>query len=213
MRARQRKRPVFRRRGPVREPYDVALIVCEGAKTEPNYIQGIRMAFGLSSVNIRVVPPPRNDPLGIVSFAISEMEADSEYDRGYCVFDRDQHANFDEAIRLLEISDLGRKGRLAAIASVPCFEIWVLLHYRYTSGGYSAVGGEPACARVIRDVRQHFVDYQKGHKSAFVTLAPMMDQAIVHAARLEKHNVDTRSVNPATGMHHLVNYLRDLKKP
>jgi RloB-like protein len=176
-------------------------------------LQGLRIAFGLSSVNIRVVPPPGSDPVSIVRFAIREMTADPEYDRGYCVFDRDQHANFDEAIRFVEISDLGRAGRLFSIASVPCFEIWILLHYRYTTGAYSAVGGESACAQVIRDVRQHFADYQKGHKTAFVTLAPMLNQAIIHAARLEKHNVDTQSINPATQMHCLVKYLRNLRKP
>lgn len=204
---------MFQRRGPVREPYDVVLIVCEGAKTEPNYIQGLRVAFGLSSVNIRVIHPPGNDPVSIVRFAINQMKEDPEYDRGYCIFDRDQHANFDEAARTIDISPLGRANRLFAITSIPCFEIWILLHYRYTSGAYSAVAGESACARVIRDIRQHFADYQKGHKTAFMVLAPMLDQAIEHAQRLEKHNIATQSANPATRMHHLVSYLKDLKKP
>jgi hypothetical protein len=197
----------------VREPYDVVLIVCEGAKTEPNYIHGLRLAFGLSSVNIRVVPPPGSDPMTIVNFAIREMEGDPEYDKGYCVFDRDQHANFDEALQLINISELGRGGKLFAITSVPCFEIWVLLHYRYTSAGYSGTAGESACARVIRDVREHFPDYQKGHRAAYAPLAPLLDQAIVHAQRLERHNEDTENENPATRMHHLVIYLKELKRP
>jgi hypothetical protein len=213
MRSQQRQWPAFRRRAPVREPYDVVLIVCEGRKTEPNYLEGLRVAYRLSSVNIRVIQPPRSDPVSIVNFAIEQMREDQEYDRGYCVFDRDNHANFVRAIRMLNISDLGRRGKLWAITSVPCFEIWLLLHYRYTSGAYSAIGEESACARVIRDVRQHFPNYEKGHKTVFAGMAPMLDQALTRAERLEKHNADTESSNPATRMHHLVNYLRGLKNP
>jgi hypothetical protein len=206
-----RQRSVFRRRGPVREPYDVVLLVCEGSKTEPNYLEGLRIAYRLSNVNIRVVPPPKNDPLSIVIFAIKQMEEDREFDRGYCIFDRDQHSNYDEAIGALEISNFGREGKLSAITSIPCFEVWLILHYRYSSGAYDNSGGESACARVIRDFRRHFGPYEKGHKAIFAAMAPRLDQAIQHAARLEKHNWATASFNPSTKMHHLVDYLTKLK--
>jgi RloB-like protein len=206
-RARQR----FSRRGPVREPYDVVLVVCEGSKTEPSYLQRLRVSRRLSSVNIRIVPPPRGDPLTIVNFAIRQLEVDPEYDRGYCVFDRNQHATFDTAIRRVIRSNLGREGRLIAIPSTPCFEVWILLHYLYSTSPYVAAGGVSACDRVIRDVQQHFPTYAKGHRAVFAELMVRLNQAVIHAHRLESHNAVTGTANPATTMHHLVNYLIALK--
>jgi hypothetical protein len=46
----------LRREAQKREPYDVVLIVCEGGKTEPQYLQEIRDAFKLSTANIREWP-------------------------------------------------------------------------------------------------------------------------------------------------------------
>jgi hypothetical protein len=34
----------LRRRGPVRDPLPLILVVCEGAVTEPQYIEGFRIA-------------------------------------------------------------------------------------------------------------------------------------------------------------------------
>src|SRR5271166_4672640 len=112
MRSNARATPAFRRRAPTREPYDVVLLVCEGTKTEPNYLKEARFTYKLSSVNIDIRQPPRSDPLSIINFAIAQLQADCDYNRGYCVFDRDQHANFDEAIRRAEQSELSNSGRL-----------------------------------------------------------------------------------------------------
>jgi RloB-like protein len=207
-RARQR----FSRRGPVREPYDVVLVVCEGSKSEPNYLEGLRVARRLSSVNIRIVPPPSSDPTTIANFAIRELEVDAEFDRGYCVFDRDQHATFEVAIRRVARSKFGREGRLIAIPSTPCFEVWILLHYVSSTSAYVAAGGMSACDRVIRDVQQHLPAYTKGHRAVFAALAARLNQAVIHAHQLERHNCTTGAINPATSMHHLVNYLITLKR-
>jgi hypothetical protein len=183
-----------------------------GTKTEPNYLKELRLAYRLSSVNIQIQAPPGSDPLSVVKFAIQQLNRDSDYNRAYCVFDRDQHTTFDQAVDRAQTSKFGKEGKLLVIPSVPCFEIWILLHYRFTTGAYSGAGGLTACERLTRDVRKHFATYEKGHKAVFTELTPMLDQALVNAARLEKHNSDTGSGNPATRMHNLVNYLRALKK-
>jgi hypothetical protein len=211
----QRREPQrsFARRAPTREPYDVVLIACEGTKTEPNYFKAARSAYRLSSVNIYIREPPGSDPSSIVNFAIEELRHDADYDRVYCVFDRDQHANFDEAMRRAEQSEFAKAERLFVIPSVPCFELWVLLHYRYTTSSYTEAGGQSACERVIRDLRQHLENYDKGHKTIFTELEALLDQALMNADRLEKHNKDTRSINPATRMHHLMKYLKEMRSP
>ncbi len=210
MKSRKTSTSQYRRGGPIREPYDVVLIACEGQKTEPNYLRSLQVAYGLSSVNLRILPPPRSDPMCIVEFVIEHLK-DEEINRGYCVFDRDRHANFDAAMRRIRLSPLGRSGRLIAVPSTPCFEIWVLLHYRYSTGAFTEASGESACQRVIRELQQYFTDYAKGHREVYATLQPRMQQAIDNAMRLERHNTDTKNLNPATHMHYLVRYLTKLK--
>jgi hypothetical protein len=132
------------------------------------------------------------------------MEDDPEYDKAYCIFDLDQHANFFEAIRVIQASNFSRDGRLFPVPSAPCFEVWMLLHYRYTSGGYVPSHGDPPCAQVIKDLRAYFPDYEKGHKKSYEILSSMLDQAILHAERLEQYNLETKNSNPSTQMHHLI---------
>ena len=134
------------RRGPQREPYEFILIVCEGEKTEPNYLGGLRATYRLSSANIKIVHPDATDPMSIVNFAETELGCKDEgYDRVYCVFDRDSHANYDAALRRIQNSQHGISGRLQGAISVPCFEIWLLLHFRYSTASFTASGRRSAC--------------------------------------------------------------------
>ncbi|OFW00184.1 MAG: hypothetical protein A3G20_04435 [Acidobacteria bacterium RIFCSPLOWO2_12_FULL_59_11] len=211
-RRRPRSAKTYRRKGAIREPYDVVLIVCEGEKTEPGYFDGLKRAHRLSSANIKIVSGEGSDPVSIVKHARRELEQDG-YDRAFCVFDRDGHVNYQEALDLVANSAPGRKGRLAAITSVPCFEIWVLLHFVYSAAPFSASGGRSACDNVVRAIRGHMPGYQKALANLYEQLQPRVDNAVTNGNRLAQHNLDTRSENPATKVHELVKYLRELKKP
>jgi RloB-like protein len=162
-------------------------------------------------MNLKVHQPSGHDPMSLANFAIQELDRDEECDRGYYVFDRDGHDGFDDAVRTIQTSKHGIGGRLFAITSIPCFEIWVLLHYRYSSAAYVAGGGRSACERVIRDIREHNPTYRKANQSIFNDLAPFADQAITHAIWLEQHNNTSGGRNPSTKIHHLVDYLAKLK--
>jgi len=203
----------YRRRGAIREPYEVVLVACEGEKTEPAYFTGLRAAFRLSSANVKVVPSEYgNDPVSVVRFGEDQLAGPDGYDRVYCVFDRNGHANFDEACQRVAESDYGREGRLIAVPSVPCFEFWILLHFEYTAAPYNAAGGRSSCMRVIDYLkRNHLSDYEKNFGGVFALLAPRYNDAVVHAERLERENSRSNSINPATQVHKLVKYLRDLR--
>jgi hypothetical protein len=45
----------------------------------------------------------------------------------------------------------------------------------------------------------------------FDTLSDKLTTALTHADRLSAHNLATGTDNPATAVHTLVNYLKDLK--
>ncbi len=211
---RSRSANEYRRREPVREPYDVVLIVCEGEKTEPKYFKELRAAHSLSNANVIVAPPEHgNDPLSIARYAEHQLERSSDYNRVYCVFDRNGHATYAAALQKIKDSPHGKSGHLIAIPSVPCFEVWVLLHYEYTSAPFNAVGGKSSCDQVIKKVMGHCYKYHKGFAGVFEELVDRTDAAVTHAKRLETHNRETNSENPATDVHHLVTYLRGLRSP
>jgi hypothetical protein len=193
----------YKRRGPQKEPYDSVLIVCEGRKTEPQYLEGVKQAFRLG--NTLVTPADGTDPVSIVRSAQSLNSALDKYDRVYCVFDRNGHDNFSEAIGL--IRQLGYH----PIVSWPCFEIWILLHFVYSTAPFNPIGGKSACDLVLREVTKHFPNYAKGLPGVYGQLKLKIDGAIAHANRLAEHNVSTQSYNPSTRMHELVDYLRKLK--
>lgn len=212
-RRRPRRATAYRRKAPARAPYDVALIVCEGEKTEPEYLRGLRKACDLNPANVKIVSADGNDPVSIVREAIQTYRSNpGEFDRVFCVFDRDGHANYQDALDLVANSPLGKRGKLAAITSVPCFEIWVLLHYAYSTAPYAASGGRSACDNVVLAIRDHLAEYEKAFDGIFEKLLPFLDTAVAHGERLEAHNLATRSDNPATRVHELVKFLRGLKK-
>jgi hypothetical protein len=87
------KAELLRRRRALKATYDILLIVCEGEKTEPIYFNELKKAFRLSNANIKVCGRGF-DPLGVVSFAIETYRKEPEFDRVYCVFDRDRHTTY-----------------------------------------------------------------------------------------------------------------------
>jgi len=210
-RRRPRATRTYRRKGAIREPYDVVLIVCEGEKTEPGYFEGLKKAHRLNSANIEVVSGEGSDPVSIVKHALRERQKGG-YDRVFCVFDRNGHMNYQQALDLVGNSSPGKKGKVVAINSVPCFEIWVLLHFDYSTAPFATSGGRSACDNVVRAIRGHMPGYQKALANLYEQLQPRVDNAITNGNRLAQYNLDTRSENPATRVHELVSYLRDLKK-
>jgi len=207
----ERKAELLRRRRATKAPYDVILIVCEGAKTEPNYFTELVKAFRLSNANVRICGRG-SDPLSVVNFAIETFRQEQEFDRVYCVFDRDRHTTYDAAPDKVRRTRLGRGSRIFAIPSVPCFEFWLLLHFAYTTRPFDTPAGDSICSRVIEELKNHIPPYQKGQQDIFYKIQDKLDNAITNARRVEQFHQTSGTGNPSTLVHSLVEYLRDLKK-
>lgn len=73
---------------PDRHPYDRVLIVCEGTKTEPYYLEELRDHYQLSTTNIEVIGSG-TEPESLVRKAIelkrNEKKRQDGYDKVYCV--------------------------------------------------------------------------------------------------------------------------------
>jgi hypothetical protein len=147
------------------------------------------------------------DPQRIVRQAERlRMEADSaarrglddnlRYDEVWCVFDRDEHAHFDEAI------DKAAAIKLSLAVSNPCFELWILLHFQDQASGLTR--------HLAADkVRKHLPGYNKKITFTELSAAGHTGQAIKRAKRMED---DARELgkwtdNPTSGVWKLVENL------
>lgn len=147
----------------------------------------------------------RGDPKGLVELAKAERdkaavsarrERDDSllYDEVWCVFDVDQHTRLREAIQQADACEI----KLAV--SNPCFELWILIHFRDQWAYVS--GGEAQSA-----VRGHIRGY--GKTVDFSLLAGKGTAAIQRAQKMDvraDQNGD-KVGNPSTGVWRLVSEL------
>ncbi|MBI2306304.1 MAG: RloB domain-containing protein [Rhodocyclales bacterium] len=202
-----------------RASYARILIVTEGSKTEPLYLEEIRAAHQLHSANVEVQPSQLGTaPIQVVRYARQLFEEGElhkgirpkSFDRIYAVFDRDDHDSYSNALGLAQSLD----GKLRnddkqpvsfkAIASIPSFELWLLLHY------------EDIQASIHRDevmtrLKQHIPGYEKGAGGAFATTRDRLEIATRRAQALAaKFNAYT-DPEPFTALHELVTLLTTLR--
>lgn len=203
-----RRSAALQRQKHQRAPNKRYLIVCEGTKTEPYYFREL-----LDDLRIRAVCIARNNdgvsPCRVVEHALDLYEEDAAsgdaYDTVYCVFDRDRHTTFDDAVaRIQELSDDGKP--LAAITSTPCFEFWLLLHFGYTDQPFHAAG---AVVKTLK-TKPGFEKYRKSQKGIYAQLKNKLDSALNHAGKLRRHTKAVGIDNPATDIDKLVQELRKL---
>lgn len=198
-RRRQRERRPARRRA-TREPRRRLLVVCEGSRTEPQYIRGFERHVRNATVEIEI-PSEHGDPRRVVEtakeFARRAQEAATRqgdpflaFDEVWCVFDCDDHERFDEAVSMARDNDL----ELAV--SNPCVDLWLLLHFRESPGAQHR-------RDVARLLRGFLPDYDKNLDFAAFELG--VGDATVRASRLDD---DARTMgeegrNPTTGFYRL----------
>lgn len=170
----------------------------------------------MNTANIIVVPSKGSAPINVVDRAI-EMAKNTHYiDYVACVFDRDAHESYGRAVNKLNRFKPNPKDKSKpifwAITSTPCYEIWLLLHFCYTTKAYNPSGKKSAGDNLTADLVKHLTSYKKNTIEWFGELINKLDTAIKNAKQLQKHNSSTKSTNPSTHIHELVEFLTKLKK-
>lgn len=207
---RERQARALARKKPRRPTFDRALIVTEGSKTEPLYFEDIRQKKSISSVHIDVIPSIGTEPTQIVDYAIKKFKETREFERIYAVFDRDDHKTYQDALQKAAWQDNqlknseGQKVRFFAIPSVPCFELWLLLHYQDLFAFSHR-------SEVINRVGAHIKDYAKGMKGIYARTEPHISAATKRAAHLRGRFNAASGNDPYTDADQLVDWLRSLK--
>lgn len=202
------------RRKASRASYERVLIVCEGSKTEPNYFCALVSDLELNSANVEIDGGCDPSPKSIVEYAkrlyIAEKKTGNGFDKVFCVFDKDSHETYDDA--LICIQSMKPKDVFVSINSIPCFEYWLLLHFNFTTKPFEASGNGSSCANLIDELKKYLPDYEKGDDNIYRELSGQMDRAIAYSKRALTQAEGNGTDNPTTYVYELVEYLQHLKK-
>ena len=130
----KRKIPPIRRQRLRRKPKRRFVLFCEGKKTEPTYFAALKQTWTGALISVETRPGvgvPMTIAMEAVEFAESKgltrssrrkKNSFEKKDEVWAVFDRDEHPNFDDAVRLCQDNGVG------VARSNPCFELWLILH-------------------------------------------------------------------------------------
>lgn len=193
-----------------------ALVVCEGGKTEPHYLLEFRSDIGLTNADIEICGEEcGTDPCSVLEYALSRFTEDGGFDHIFCVFDKegteDRHINYNRACAEIKRKRMPIGKTISAIGSVPCFEYWVLLHFKYTTAAFVSMGRRSAADIVFSQVKAEMPDYAKGMGNLYARLRDRLDRAVRHAERALTQAGECGNDNPSTRFHELLVRLRDLK--
>jgi hypothetical protein len=178
------------------------LIVCEGAKTEPNYFEGFRVPKDI----VVDIQPGAGVHISVVREAITRRDdAADDYDQVWCVFDRDKDGanpsdaqNFNEALRLATANNI------KVAYTNDAFELWYLLHFNYHD---TAMHRHDYISKL-----NDLVDggYQKNDPSVYEKLEGKMGIATRNAKKLLSQYSPSAPEHddPSTTVHLLVEQLR-----
>ncbi len=187
------------------------LIIAEGNNmTESKYFKSFQDQH--AGYNIKVLIPGHiTDPKGMQSKILSywnEYEMDvSKGDAAFIVLDLDCDSEKGKLIRKLAKEN----GNARFIVSNPCFEVWFLLHFRYSTHSYLS------SAETIKDLRNYIPKYEK-NSDVVPILSANLCTAMQNAERLKKYYSDledkwpSTSYNPWTDVPIIINVINKYKK-
>ncbi len=194
-----------RRKRPFRDPGKLALIVCEGNKTEPNYFHEIRKLRRLSSLSVEIVQGKTagNHPKLLVDYAkrarAKLKKQGLNYDQIWCVFDRDAHEGIDLAF------DNAKRNGIEIAFSNPSFEIWLLLHFTLRTAYIDRNAA-------LSQVKKYILGYEKKMEGVYGKLISRLSAAKQNADALRKFHIKNQNPeteNPSTTVDKLTSYLEN----
>ena len=203
----------FQRYDSSRPVSDRVLIVVEGKKTERIYFEELVDELKLKTV--KILPSAGSEPVKVINKAKERLSKGGDFDQIYCVFDHDNRKiKVDEALgELKKLSKEYEAKTICAITSIPCFELWYLLHVSGSRKPYTR------CGELINELKTKspFKNYQKNNcDSFFAKIREQRQDAVAHAEfflREAKKDGDKEfHENPSTRVHCLVKALIDLSE-
>ena len=199
-------------------------IYCEGAKTEPNYLNGYISNNYPGNVRLKIieiVPTKKNTPKQLVDEAVWDKK--HKYPEGdffWVVYDRESKYKYSDKLHM-EAYQKAKNNNVNIGLSNVCFELWLLLHFQDTYAPYSC------CDDLIKNSSLHaeckklgLSSYSKGDKYIFNKIDNLIGKA---RERAEKMNMDILAsadpfrvqpyhLNPYTDVHKLLDAIDKFAK-
>lgn len=190
-----------------RQERELILLILEGEQNKTESIYFSHFNAVQKKYTVRVMPGNETDPIRMAHKAEktwTDEGCDAELDdHVYCVFDTDTDSRKQDAIN--KAFRLEAQGHFEVVLSNPCFEVWFIEHYGYTTKQFSS------SSEMIQELRKHISGYNKS-KDVFNDLYGNIDKAIQNAAKLDRHHEsvgNTRGMqrNPSTEVYRIVEKL------
>ena len=198
----------FDRKPPRFKQQALVLVLCEDSKSSLQYLQDAARHFR-AYAEIEIAHTGKTDPLNIVAEGVKRQHL---FDQVFCAIDRDQHETFDQAVALA--ADHAQK--LDVIVSYPCYEYWLLLHFRKTRKPYARAGRNSSGDLLVKDLREEegMENYAKGTaKNLFEKLYPKLPSARQRASEVVAEADQDGNLNPSTRLHELIDLFERLGTP
>ena len=185
----------------------VYLLVVEGWNvTESSYFQGFQCQE--SSVNIKILRPNSvTDPKKMLSELRKKQKSLQlnlkKGDKLFLIADLDCDEEKAKTIREL----MEKNKDVDFIISNPCFEIWFLMHFVYSTKSF--IDGKA----LIKELKKYIPDYEKNADVAEI-LSYKTETAIKNAEKLEQYFESMgaqwpgEECNPRTDVHRIVDKLK-----
>lgn len=196
----------FGRKPKPKEKKKRILILTEGETTEPLYLKSLCINLGLNSIKFNndsgdgvCIEGEKVDSAPISIAQCAKVEAAKTEGTGeekepywniiYCVFDRDTHPTFNNAIAEIHTLQKNHPDQIIqAIVSDICFELWFLLHFSYSTKQFSCADDLIRHLKSMQDEnnKKPFSDYEKGNSNYFKITLPYIAKALTHAKQLRR---------------------------
>jgi len=198
----------FDRKGSRFKAQPKVLVLCEDSKSGKRYLEEAAFYFR-AKAQVEIVHCGITHPSGIVERAVVRQK---QFDKVFCVLDRDTHLCFERALNVARSHP-----RITVIASYPCFEFWLLLHFGFNRKPFRAVGKNSPGDLVTKSLRAKpgMFRYEKGRDISYFTqlLGEPFNVARTLAPKILEDVSVSGQPNPSTEIHLLMDEFEALSKP
>lgn len=186
----------------------VILIAAEGKnKTETNYFKGIHS----NAVQIWFTSGNETDPVKLMKRLLMEYEelGLEEDDFAFCPVDGDVNPTKDSQIAAADRLANGTYAK--QIVSNPCFEVWFLDHYHYTTRQFRS------SADVVAELSTVCPGYAKGRQDMYELTKDALQTAVKNAKKQEQHCLDagnkphTSAFQPSTEVYRIMEAIQEIE--
>lgn len=193
-----------------RQQKPLILLIAEGKNvTESQYFKSFQDQH--ASYNIRILIPGHiTDPKGMQKMVLkywNQYDMDEEKgDIAFIVLDLDCDREKGKLIQKLAQNSK----RVQFVVSNPCFEVWFLFHFRYSTHAYYT------STEAVKDLKNYIPNYEKNLDVAPL-IADDLGTAMKNAERIKKHYEDlgaewpSNACNPRTDVPVIINAMKEYK--